>query len=97
MYKRQNLLKPELDGKDTPRWQSKQTNNVYPTAWQIEFSPNLKVEGLPSKLYMYALCENSEVIIMEGSGFFEGAAYVYEDENREKPFGHAFVEQMGYN
>lgn len=93
-----NLLKPENGGINSPHWTSPQTGNTYATAWQIDFSPALKIEGLPERVYLYVLSENTEIVMTSASGYFEGAAFIYTHaDGSGDPVGQAFVEQMGYN
>jgi len=92
-----NILEPE-NSADSPHWQSPITQHTYASAWEIEFSPNVQQYNVPAKLYVFALCENSEnVLPMQMNAYFEGAALAYADKERTQLVGHVFVEQMGFN
>jgi hypothetical protein len=89
-----NLLDPAKP-KKSPHWKSPQTGIVYATAWQIDFSPHMQKEAqLPPSLYVYAVCDSCEVVTM--TPFYEGAAIVYADPEKNEHLGQAFIEQMGF-
>lgn len=91
-----NILMP--GDKHSPHFTSGITGHTYATAWQIEFSDRATAHGLPPKLYVFALSDNCEIVPLDANNaFYEGAAFVYADEERTQPLGHAFVEQMGFN
>ncbi len=93
-----NLLAPGNNAKNSPRWKSPQSGITYATAWHIEFSPLLHIKELPGELFLFALCENSEIILSKENAFFEGAAFACQaPDPKSKIIGQAFVEQMGYN
>jgi hypothetical protein len=83
----------------SPHWRSPFSGKTYATAWRIDFSPRLAADaGLPPVLYLFAVSDNCEVAPAgAASAFFEGAAWVYEDAERTRPRGLAFVEQMGFD
>jgi len=92
-----NILWPDTP-ETSPHWRSPLTGHTYATAWQIDFAPALAEHGLPATLYVYAISENCEIIIIDAAGaFYEGAALVYADRERTTLLGHVFVEQMGFN
>jgi hypothetical protein len=91
-----NILYPK-DPQNSPHWKSPISGNTYATAWQIDFAPRFTKYGIPEKLYVFAICENCEILPPLGGAFFEGAALVYADKEKTQPLGHVFVEQMGFN
>lgn len=92
-----NILHPDTPEK-SPHWTSPLTGQTYATAWQIDFAPGLSVHGLPETIYVYAVSDNCEIILLTNKGaFFEGAALVFADMAKTKLLGHVFVEQMGFN
>ncbi len=92
-----NILIPERPDR-SPHWQSPLSGKAYATAWQIDFSERLGHEGLPRTIYVYAVSDNCEILMIDKQdAFFEGAALVYADKERTTLIGHVFVEQMGFN
>jgi hypothetical protein len=93
-----NILDPSNMGSHSPHWISPQSGVTYATAWHIQFSPDLKIDDLPQDLFLFSVCENSEIFIDKQICCFEGAALVYDSlKPKSKIIGHAFTEQMGYN
>lgn len=92
-----NILTPDKP-ETSPHWTSPLTGQTYASAWQINFAPWLLEYGLPETIYVYAVSDNCEIMMLSKQGaFFEGAAMVYADRERTKLLGHVFVEQMGFN
>ena len=92
-----NILDPE-EPAQSPHWKSPTSGKTYATAWRIDFAPRAQRQGLPPVLYLHTVSDNCEIIPATPSGaFFEGAALVYADRERQRRIGQAFVEQMGFN
>lgn len=92
-----NILCPGEPEK-SPHWQSPLSGQTYATAWQIDFAHGLSGYGLPETMYVFAVSDNCEIVMLSKKGaFFEGAALAYADKERKKFLGHVFVEQMGFN
>jgi hypothetical protein len=73
------------------------SKHTYATAWQIDFAPHLRDDGLPETAYVYAVSDNCENLVPLTGGYFEGAALVYADKDKKQVLGHVFVEQMRFN
>ena len=84
-----NILNAE-DPNQSPHWESKLTGNTYCTAWAIDFK---NIWNNPRTLYLFAFVDSCEV----GTNFWEGAVYIYTDEERKNLCGTGWVEQAGYN
>ena len=91
-----NILDPEKP-EASPHWTSPLSKHTYATAWQIDFAPHLRDDGLPETAYVYAVSDNCENLVPLTGGYFEGAALVYADKDKKQLLGHVFVEQMGFN
>jgi hypothetical protein len=92
-----NILNSEPP-QNSPHWESPISHHTYATAWEIEFSIRIQQYGLPDKLYVFAICENSENVLPgKIDSFFEGAALAYDDKDQKTLVGYVFVEQMGFN
>jgi hypothetical protein len=91
-----NILDPEKP-EASPHWTSPLSKHTYATAWQIDFAPHLRDDGLPGTAYVYAVSDNCENLVPLTGGYFEGAALVYADKDKKQLLGHVFVEQMGFN
>ncbi|MFA6051408.1 MAG: hypothetical protein WC762_02345 [Methylobacter sp.] len=92
-----NILCPDEPEK-SPHWKSPLSGQTYATAWQIDFAPGLSNYGLPETMYVFAVSDNCEIVMLTKKGaFFEGAALAYADKERTQFLGHVFVEQMGFN
>ncbi|MEG3150159.1 hypothetical protein U1769_09695 [Sphingomonas sp. ZT3P38] len=92
-----NILDPDAPTQ-SPHWKSPASGKTYATAWRIDFAPRAQHQGLPPVLYLHTVSDNCEIIPATPSGaFFEGAALVYADRERQRRIGQAFVEQMGFN